>query len=512
MSRSSLSRLGVSRVRLTAVFTGVALLAAACSTSDGSEGTAETTGDDIASATTVATEPAETANVITGEMLTIAELDPLPRGETNDFGPAPDYPDGPLDPEVAEAIDVFVPALFEAGRVSNADLDIISASGDARLGWILADLLRFFQGADVAGFALEDAFETLTGSEVDGSQPWNSATNQMIAWDIPAPPDYLEVKRSIFTLIEPDWEPLFDDDGDVDWRHVSWGGVLIDDRPLGDPAPCARGCIPALDDPAVTFAPGGDWYPDDAIVFGVVINGEARAYPQNIMQVHEMVNDTLGGRRIAIPYCTLCGSAQAYFTDELTTDEFDVDGFTEPVFRTSGLLIRSNKMMYELGTTSLIDTFLGNATTGPLAEEGVVFNQAGVVTSTWAEWKIAHPDTTIVAQDGGIGRSYPEDPLRGRDDNGPIFPIGDIDPRLPVQEAVLGIETASGTPVAVHVASARQLLLSGSELVIDGITIELSGTGIRAVVDGEDPGAHEAFWFAWSQFEPSTQLWPEDFS
>lgn len=511
MSRSPLSRL-----RLAHVLVGVALAAAACSTSDSSvsdstSGSADADSADTSTATT-ASEPAESVNVITGEMLTIADLDPLPRGVDNDFGPAPDFPDGPLDPEVAEAIDVFVPALFEAGRVSQADLDIISASGDARLGWILADLLRFFQGADVAGFALEDAFETLTGSEVDGSQPWNSTTNQMIAWDIPAPPDYLEVKRSIFTLIEPGWEPLFDDDADVDWRHVSWGGVLIDNRSLGDPAPCARGCIPALDDPAVTFAPGGDWYPDDAIVFGVVINGEARAYPQNIMQVHEMVNDTLGGRRIAIPYCTLCGSAQAYFTDELTTDEYDVDGFTEPVFRTSGLLIRSNKMMYELGTTSLIDTFLGNATSGPLLDEGVVFNQAGVVTSTWAEWKIAHPDTTIVAEDGGIGRSYPADPLRGRDDNGPIFPIGDIDPRLPVQEAVLGIETPSGTPVAIHVASARQLLLSGSELVIDGVTIELAGTGIRAVVDGEDVGAHEAFWFAWSQFEPSTQLWPEDFS
>ena len=52
----------------------------------------------------------------------------------------------------------------------------------------------------------------------------------------------------------------------------------------------------------------------------MVVSGEARAYPKNIMETHEMVNDTLGGRRIGIPYCTLCASAQAYLTDEADAD------------------------------------------------------------------------------------------------------------------------------------------------------------------------------------------------
>jgi hypothetical protein len=56
--------------------------------------------------------------------------------------------------------------------------------------------------------------------------------------------------------------------------------VLIDDRELGDTDGAARGgCIPALDDPAVTDADGGDWYPDDAIVFGIVEGDEALAIP-----------------------------------------------------------------------------------------------------------------------------------------------------------------------------------------------------------------------------------------
>jgi hypothetical protein len=50
------------------------------------------------------------------------------------------------------------------------------------------------------------------------------------------------------------------------------------------------------------------------------------------MEVREMVNDTLGGRDLGIPYCTLCGAAQAYFTDATPP------GVERPVLRTSGLL------------------------------------------------------------------------------------------------------------------------------------------------------------------------------
>ena len=123
----------------------------------------------------------------------------------------------------------------------------------------------------------------------------------------------------LFLLIEPRWAPFFDDeDSGIDWRLVGWGGVFIDDRPDATAGQiCPRGCIPALDQPAVTDAEGGSWYPDDDLVFGIVIGRQARAYPKNIMEVHEMVNDTLGGRQIAIPYCTLCLSAQAYFTDDV---------------------------------------------------------------------------------------------------------------------------------------------------------------------------------------------------
>jgi hypothetical protein len=42
----------------------------------------------------------------------------------------------------------------------------------------------------------------------------------------------------------------------------------------------------------------------------------------------------------------------------------------------------------------------------------VVLEQNSVSVSTWGEWKAAHPNTTIVAEDGGIGRSYEARPAR----------------------------------------------------------------------------------------------------
>jgi hypothetical protein len=237
-------------------------------------------------------------------------------------------------------------------------------------------------------------------------------------------------------------------------------------------------------------------------VFGVTVNGESRAYPKHIMEIHEMVNDELGGRRLGIPYCTLCGAAQAYLTDDLA------EGIAMPVLRTSGLLNRSNKVMFDLNTFSVFDTFLGDAISGPLHEAGVVLPQASVVTSTWGDWKAAHPDTTIIAQDGGIGRSYPFDPLRGRDDDGPIFPVGDVDERLPTQAKVLGVIAADGTPLAFDVSAARAELEAGREVAALGIVVLADASGVRAThEDGSEVAGHEAFWFAWSQFHPDTAVW-----
>ncbi|WP_298843618.1 DUF3179 domain-containing (seleno)protein [uncultured Roseobacter sp.] len=425
---------------------------------------------------------------------------PLPGYVIEEFGNPPAVPDGPLESAMQFALRVaFIDSVMLSTWDENQRLALaeIASSGDPRLVWIISDLMRFVPSRQL-NRELTDAAASLLGKEIGPENSWGVVTDHLLAWDIPAPPDYLKYKRTIFVSIVPGWERIFVE-GNIDWRLVSWGGVLIDDRPY-DTTDNGCNCIPAADNPLVSSAEDATWLKDDDVVFGISINGEHRAYPRRIMEVREMVNDTLGGRDLGIPYCTLCGAAQAYFTDRMPAET------ERPVLRTSGLLSRSNKVMYDINTYSVFDTFLGHAVTGPLAEKGLQLEQATVITTDWGTWKREHPETTVLLERYALGRD--PDFRNGRDANGPIFPVGDVDPRLPVHEDVIGVVTATGKPVAFQRSAALITLKRGDEIVFENLRLELDAGGIRAVSqDGSDPGSHEAFWFAWSQFYPDTELW-----
>ena len=438
--------------------------------------------------------------LIHSDMVQAQSAEPLPDYVVEEFGQPPSVPDGPLSSAMQFALRVaFVDSVTLSTWDENQDLALaeIGKSEDPRLVWLISDLLRFVPSQGLND-VLTNAASDLLGKERPNRNSWGVVTDHLIAWDIPAPPEYLEFKRAIFTNIVPGWENIFVE-GDIDWRLVSWGGVLIDDRPY-DTTDNGCNCIPAADNPEVTSAEEATWLKDDDVVFGIEVNGEYRAYPRRIMEVREMVNDTLGGRDLGIPYCTLCGAAQAYFTDEVP------DGVERPILRTSGLLSRSNKVMFDLKTFSVFDTFLGHAVTGPLAEKGVRLNQATVITTDWGTWKREHPETTVLLERYALGRD--PDFRNGRDADGPIFPIGDVDPRLSVHEDVIGVVTATGKPIAFQRSTAFVALKRGDEIAFENIRLELVAGGIRAVdVDGADVGSHQAFWFAWSQFYPQTELW-----
>ena len=434
-----------------------------------------------------------------GALQAFAETN-LPAYVIEQFGTPPKIPTGDLSDDLKSAVKTaFVDSVTnsEWGRDQEIALKDVSESGDPRLVWIISDLLRFTSGRQLDA-SLNGAAAKLLGKELPTQNSWGVVTDHLIAWDIPAPPNYLESKRAIFTSIVPGWDKIFVE-GKIDWRHVSWGGVLIDDRAY-DTTDKTCNCIPAADNPAVSSVENAKWLKDDDVVFGVEVNGEYRAYPRRIMEVREMVNDTLGGRHLGIPYCTLCGAAQAYFTDQLP------DGVERPILRTSGLLIRSNKVMYDVNTYSVFDTFLGTAVTGPLAEKNIKLKQASVVTTTWGTWKNAHPETTVLIEELALGRDF--DFRNNRDANGPIFPVGNVDPRLSVHEDIIGIITASGKPIAFQRSKAVAALQKGEEIAYENVRLKLAAGGIKAVDEnGRDLGSHQAFWFAWSQFHPGTELW-----
>jgi hypothetical protein len=88
-------------------------------------------------------------------------------------------------------------------------------------------------------------------------------------------------------------------------------------EPLIDPAEILSGGpppdgIPAIDSPTFERVADVDWLAEDEAVLAVEIDGDARAYPYQIMTWHEIVNDTVGGVPVAVTYCPLCNSGVGF--------------------------------------------------------------------------------------------------------------------------------------------------------------------------------------------------------
>lgn len=393
-------------------------------------------------------------------------------------------PQPPLDDRTIRALDHLLadPLVL--------DVATIARTRDKRVAWILVDVLRFHQG-QTHGPTLARSLSALTGVPIEPFEgSWVRYADHLLAQDVPAPPGYLKWKRKMFVGFHEGWTPFFDGEAAVDWRYVTWGGVLRDG-------------IQSLNDPPVTPAPGGAWLPDDEIVFGLEVGGEQRAYPRRVLEAHEVANDTLGSRRVGLTYCTLCGSAIAY--------RLDADPRSRPIeLRTTGLLNRSNKLMYDAVSESMFEQFNGRAVSGPLRRAGVRLEALPIMTTTWSEWRRANPKTTVLAEEIG-GRTYLADQLGDRDKNGPIFPVGRIDPRLDAQTVVLGVAGGHGPAVAFPVSEAKASLKRSERVALAGVVVELEDGSLVARVSGDRASrTHQAFWFAWSQFNPGTLLWRDE--
>lgn len=125
--------------------------------------------------------------------------------------------------------------------------------------------------------------------------------------------------------------------------------------------------IPSVDDPTFTDEYDGD--PDEeAIVLD--FDGEpARAYPLRTLHYHEIVNDRVGGRPVAVTWCPLCASAVVY--------EARVDG-RELTFGVSGKLADDDLVMYDRETGSEWKQSLGECIAGELEGETLAVLPASV--------------------------------------------------------------------------------------------------------------------------------------
>ena len=97
--------------------------------------------------------------------------------------------------------------------------------------------------------------------------------------------------------------------------------------------------IPPLDSPQfVSVSEADSWLEAVEPVILIEVNGDARAYPIQILIWHEITNDIVGGLPLTITFCPLCNTAIA-FKRAINGQVLD--------FGTTGRLRYSNLIMYD---------------------------------------------------------------------------------------------------------------------------------------------------------------------
>lgn len=275
--------------------------------------------------------------------------------------------------------------------------------------------------------------------EKKSGRTFNGDVNAFYEWlwssERPVHPDYAEFKSLLYSPIDARFSEYFSGKPKTLIRldEVRWGGVVRDG-------------IPPLKNPKMIVASEAKWLNDDNVVFGVDINGDARAYPKRILAWHEMFKDRIGGLELAGVYCTLCGALVLYDTT--------IDG-VQYELGTSGFLYRSNKLMYDHATKSMWSTLDGTPVIGKLVGKNIKLKSLYVVTTTWKEWRTRHPNTQVLSLETGYQRNYDEG-VAYRDyfaTDRLMFNVPKIDNRLANKAEVLALRPSQVTDRHLAIAA-----------------------------------------------------------
>ncbi len=268
-----------------------------------------------------------------------------------------------------------------------------------------------------------------------------------------------------------------------------------------------RDGIPALVNPKFVSpgSPEASYLRDSDLVLGAVINGEVRAYPENILWWHEIANDAIGGHDVLMTLCPLTGT---------------------------GLFLRKPADGTPIDKLELLP----------------------VIETTWAKWKELYPQTTVISSNTGFDRNYTVYPYGGyrNEHTNPLFVLHsrDFDRRFPAKRPLLGLlvddvqkaylfSRLRGKPVINDQVNGKDVLIVSDwsarlaipyERTVNGqlLSFELGSEGPLRMTDKETGSvwnikgeaisgplagakltqipAYNAFWFAWSVFWPQTEV------
>jgi hypothetical protein len=271
----------------------------------------------------------------------------------------------------------------------------------------------------------------------------------------------------------------------------------------------------------------------DKLVMGVVINGEAKAYPIQFIGYHHQVRDSIGGTPVMITYCTVCRTGRAFSPV--------VNGKVE-TFRLVGM-DHFNAMFEDETTKSWWQQATGIAVAGPL--KGTALKQISSYQSTLAAWLHQYPNSLVMQPDStfadeykdmekydkGIGKSS----LTKRDsaswkpkswvvgvtynNTSKAYDWNELVKNKFIQDSLPGLPlviTLEKDTASFHVfdrtvkGKVLSFIKSGDELMIDNTnsTWNMDGNCIEGVLKGEklqNIQAYQEFWHSWKTFHPETK-------
>ena len=301
------------------------------------------------------------------------------------------------------------------------------------------------------------------------------------------------------TEIPPSWR--------AEWPRTDFSKSSVSFQEILSGGPPKDG-IPSIDKPNFLPLEKITDIPPTEPVIGLVLNGEAKAYPLRILMWHEIVNDTVGDVPITVTYCPLCNSAIAF--DRRA-------GGRVLDFGTTGKLRHSDLVMYDRQTESWWQQFLGEAIVGAFA--GTTLKMIPVRLESFAEFKARAPEGKVLVPNDPNMRDYGRNPYAGYDSaskpflyNGPM--PKDVAPMMRVvavgnQAWTLDLLKKAGT---ISSGDLRLSWRAGQNSALDASEIasgkDVGSIRVERIVNGrsEDVVHDVTFAFVFHAFRPAGKI------
>ncbi len=259
-----------------------------------------------------------------------------------------------------------------------------------------------------------------------------------------------------------------------EWPNTDFENTSIDYGDILSGGPPKDG-IPSIDDPVFgSLADGDEFVEGNEPVISLIVNGEAKAYPLQILMWHEIVNDTVGGTPVAVTYCPLCNST-VVFKRQVGDQVLD--------FGTTGKLRCADLVMYDRQTETWWQQFLGEGIVGEM--NGQLLEVIPARVESYATFKERFPDGQVQLIPEDFRRSYGQNPYTGYDSSAfPFLFRGDA----PENIAPLAYVVAVGDDAWSLDLLKREGTIEKDDIVITWTPGMASALDQRVISQGQDLG------------------------